>query len=294
MTENTSPTPPSADSSLRSLLEDVAAGRVDPDAAARRLQTGPPPAGPTGPAPEAPSWGTPPGEPYGSGVKLDKAPPSAGSGEQAVERIVVSVAAGKLVLVGDPTVATAEAQGPVVATREGSTMRLDNRPIGDAGFRFERGDREDRGWRRWRHAFPNTETITVRINPNIPVELSVAAGSAQVTGLHGGLTFGVDAGSLRAFDGAGPLEGRVASGSVQVEWLVRDGASSLRAELGSLKVRLLPGSDVTLSARAEMGSAELGPDAVRGDDGRRRIKVGSGRATLDIDVDLGSVKVHTP
>ena len=88
----------------------------------------------------------------------------------------------------------------------------------------------------------------MRVNPELPVELSVAAGSAQVTGLRGGLTFRVDAGSLRAFDGAGRLDGRVASGSVQLDWLVRDGASSLRAELGSLKVRLLPGSDVVVSA----------------------------------------------
>jgi hypothetical protein len=295
MTENTPETPHPTDTTLRALLEDVAAGRLEPDAAARRLQPEAPnrPGAAAGGPAESSPWGTPPtGSPYGSGGRV--LPPSAGPGEPPVQRVVVSVAAGKLVLVGDRTVSTAEAQGPVVASREGSTLRLDNRPITDAGFRFERGDREDRPWRRWRHAFPNTETITVRVNPELPVELSVAAGSAQVTGLRGGLGFRVDAGSLRVFDGAGPLEGRVASGSVQLEWLIREGAASLRAELGTLKVRLLPGSDVTVSARAEMGSAELGPEAVRGDDGRRRITVGGGRATLDIDVDLGSVKVQTP
>ena len=116
---------------------------------------------------------------------------------------------------------TAEAQGPVTATREGATMRLDNRLMGENAFRF--GEREDRSWRRLRHAFANNETITVRVNPELPVELSVAAGSAQVTGLRGGLTFRVDAGSLRAFDGAGSVDGRIASGSAQLDWLVRDG-----------------------------------------------------------------------
>jgi hypothetical protein len=284
MTEHTSdPTDPT----LRALLEDVAAGRLDPDSAARRLHAQ------TSTTPTAPTPAEATGSAYGSGVRV--LPPTAvPSGEPEVQRLVVSVAAGKLVVVGDATVTAAEAQGPVVASREGSTLRLDNRPINDKGFRFERGDREDRPWRQWRHAFPNPETITVRVNPALPVELSLAAGSAQVTGLRAGLSFRVDAGSLRVFDGSGPLEGRVTSGSAQVEWLMREGAGSLRAELGSLKLRLLPGSDVTVSARAEMGSAELGPGAVRGEDGRRRITVGTGRATLDIDVDLGSVKVQTP
>lgn len=207
---------------------------------------------------------------------------------------MLSVAAGKVVVVGDPTVTTAEAQGPIIATHEGNALRLDNRPINDSGFSFERGDtRGTRPWRRWRD-FGNPETITVRINPELPLELSLAAGSAQVTGLRGGLKFRVDAGSLRVFDGAGLLEGRVASGAVQVEWLMREGAGHLRAELGSLKVRILPGSDVTVSARAEMGSVELGSSMTRGDDGRRRVVVGTGKATLDIDVDLGSAKVATP
>jgi hypothetical protein len=43
-----------------------------------------------------------------------------------------------------------------------------------------------------------------------------------------------------------------------------------------------------------MGSVELGSSAVRGEDGRRRVTVGTGKATLDIDVDLGSAKVATP
>jgi hypothetical protein len=224
-------------------------------------------------------------------VRVVGAPP-AGEASDVVTRVVVSVAAGKLVIVGDPTVTTAEAQGPVTASREGSTLRLDNRVMGENAFRF--GEREDRSWRRLRHAFGNNETITVRVNPELPVELAVAAGSAQVTGLRGGLTFRVDAGSLRAFDGAGRLDGRVASGSVQLDWLVRDGASSLRAELGSLKVRLLPGSDVVVSAISDLGSLDLGGETTRGEDGRRRTTVGSGRATLDLVVDLGSAKVQVP
>lgn len=276
-------------SSLRSLLEDVAAGRVDPSAAALQLDATPPPS--------APTYGTPDASPYAV-PRPSPTATSQGGSEPAVERIVISIAAGKLVLTGDSSVATIDASGPIVATREGTTLRLDNRSVVESSFRFEPGrrDRDDRerGWRRWRNAFPNGETITVRVNPELPVELSVAAGSAQVSGLRGGLTFRIDAGALRAFDGAGPLDGRVASGAGQVEWLVTDGASSLRAELGSLKVRLLPGSDVTVSARSELGAVELGSESVKGEDGRRRLTVGSGRARLDIDVDLGSAKVQTP
>jgi hypothetical protein len=298
MSESIPRTPLSADPDLHALLEEVAAGRLDPDVAVRRLHGDPTPladpsrpTGPTGPAGSAGPAATTPTEPvseFQAGVRV--VPPPAGQPGDDVTRVVVSVAAGKLVVVGDPTVTTAEAQGPVTATREGSTLRLDNRVVAENAFRF--GERDDRSWKRWRHAFPNNETITVRVNPKLPVELSVAAGSAQVTGLRGGLTFRVDAGSLRAFDGAGRLEGRVASGSVQLDWLVRDGASSLRAELGTLKLRLLPGSDVVVSARSDLGSVDLGGETSRGEDGRRRMTVGAGRATLDLDVDLGTAKVQ--
>jgi hypothetical protein len=292
MSESNPHTPLSADPDLHALLEEVAAGRLEPDVAVRRLHGDPTPIGAQAQAtPPAPVTApTPPVPESSGGVRVVPAPAAPSVGE--VSRVVVSVAAGKLVVVGDPTVTTAEAQGPVTASREGTTMRLDNRLMGENAFRF--GEREDRSWRRLRHAFANNETITVRVNPNLPVELSVAAGSAQVTGLHGGLTFRVDAGSLRAFDGSGRLDGRVASGSVQLDWLVRDGASSLRAELGSLKVRLLPGSDVVVSARSDLGSIDLGGDVSRGPDGRRRMTVGAGRATLDLDVDLGSAKVQGP
>src|SRR3954451_15274474 len=252
MTESMPRTPLSADPDLHALLEEVAAGRLDPDVAVRRLHGDPTPLGEQAQAYQPPA--PPPSQPadpdpgFQSGVRV--VPPPADQPSDEVTRVVVSVAAGKLVVVCDPTVTAAEAQGPVTATREGATLRLDNRVVAENAFRF--GEREDRHWKRWRHSFPNNETVTVRVNPELPVELSVAAGSAQVTGLRGGLTFRVDAGSLRAFDGAGRLEGRVASGSAQLDWLVRDGASSLRAELGTLKVRLLPGSDVVVSARSDM------------------------------------------
>ncbi len=295
MSESNPHTPISADPDLHALLEEVAAGRLGPDVAVRRLHGDPTPIGaqaqPAPPASAAPSTSPDQDVPgFSGGVRV--VPPPAGEPVDEVVRVVVSVAAGKLVIVGDPTVTTAEAQGPVTATREGATLRFDNRVMGENAFRF--GEREDRSWRRLRHAFGNNETITVRVNPELPVELSVAAGSAQVTGLRAGLTFRVDAGSLRAFDGAGRLDGRVASGSVQLDWLVRDGASSLRAELGSLKVRLLPGSDVVVSAISDLGSVDLGGETSRGEDGRRRTTVGSGRATLDLVVDLGSAKVQVP
>ncbi|HTY73786.1 MAG TPA: hypothetical protein VMI11_15410 [Actinomycetes bacterium] len=308
------PDPSAERARLRALLEDVAAGRVDPDVAAQHLAgSGGPaasaglaaPAGSGGPAapPAAPGPDTAssaaarpaPGAGAGSTPSVRVLPgqqrPGPGqAGEAPIRRVVLSVAAGKVVVVGDPTVAGAEAHGPVIASREGDAIRLDNRPLGEGGFRFERGG----PWGRWRQTFTSPETITVRMNPALPLELGVAAGSAQVSGIRGGLTFRVDAGSLKAFDGAGRLEGRVASGSAHLEWCVREGENRLRTELGTLKLRLLPGSDVTVSARTEMGSMELGSGVTRGEDGRRRIVVGEGTAELAIDVELGSAKVAAP
>src|SRR3954451_8996995 len=98
----------------------------------------PPPAPPPPHAPAARLAGratapaaTPAAEPR-AGVRVLPAPvATAPPSEPRVERVVLSVAAGKVVVVGDPTVTTVEAQGPVVATQQGNALQLDNRPIND-------------------------------------------------------------------------------------------------------------------------------------------------------------------
>src|SRR3954452_25408818 len=107
MTESMPHTPLSADPNLHALLEEVAAGRLDPDVAVRRLHGDPTPLGAQAQSAQGQAShpaATPPGEPpepergFQRGVRVVPPSPEQPSGE--VTRVVVSVMAGMLVAVG--------------------------------------------------------------------------------------------------------------------------------------------------------------------------------------------------
>ncbi len=287
-----------SDDDLRALLAQVASGTVAPDEASARLSDRRPadPADETGasaaaPA-EAPSSGVrvlPPTPPHPPQPPPPPAAPRGSTASGPVERVVVRAQAVKLVLLGDPTVAGAAVEGPHVARRDGGALVIDTEAKpSPGGFSYE-SDRPKSGWSlgRWRGG----ETVVVRLRPDLPVDVTVQAGSIVATRLEGGLRFVVEAGSLKASDCQGPLDGRVEAGSAKLDWLLDRGSSKLRCELGSIQMRLDPRSDVTVLAKAELGSVELGPGATATGDGRRSLVVGAGHASLDVAVELGSVKV---
>ena len=129
----------------------------------------------------------------------------------------------------------------------------------------------------------------VKLRPELPVDVTVQAGSVVATRLEGGLRFTVEAGSIQATDCRGPIDGRVEAGSAKLDWLLDRGHSHLRCELGSIKLRLDPRSDVTVKGKAELGSMDFGS----GDGPRsgQQLVVGNGTASLDVKVELGSAKV---
>ena len=283
------------DPELRALLAQVAAGTLAPEEAGRRMAAT---AAPTADAATDEGAGTEPPTAPASGVRVVPNPtaspgvtrPTAGDGGP-IDRVVIRATAVKLVLMGDPTVTGASVEGPHVARRDGGALVIDTDADPAPGdFSYEPNTRRaGKAFGRWRGG----ETVIVRVRPELPLEVSVAAGSIVATGLKGGLRFSVDAGSLKAMDCSGPVDGRVASGSAALEWLLTGGSSRLRCELGSVKVRLDPRSDVTVKARAELGSVDLGRSI-----GRRAQRLSAswssahGTGALDIDVSLGSAKVQ--
>jgi hypothetical protein len=269
---------------------------VAPEEASQRIAATGPQSGaaPAGSAATQPETAAP-----ASGVRVVPNPTPSGSDQGAhgtgsesgpIDRVVVRATAVKLVLLGDSTVTGASVEGPHVARREGGTLIIDTDALPAAGdFSYEpNARRAGKAFGRWRGG----ETVIVKVRPELPVEVTVAAGSIVATRLLGGLRFAVDAGSLKAMDCAGPIDGRVASGSAQLEWLLEGGSSRLRCELGSIKVRLDPRSDVTVKARAELGSVDLGKSSAGGLNASRELVVGAGTGVLDIDVSLGSAKVQ--
>jgi hypothetical protein len=211
-------------------------------------------------------------------------------GDGVIRRLVVRMSAAKLVLIGDPSVTGATVEGRHVARRERDTLVVtteEDEEVG--GFAF---DSPMRRFGRMIKGPHNPHKIAIRVNPNLPVDLVVSAGSVVASGLHGGLKFACDAGSIKAHECSGQLDGRVATGSAALDWLLESGNCRLRCELGTIKVNLHPRSSVAVRARSEMGTVDLGNQKqISGAGATGEWTMGAGDARLDIDVSLGTVKV---
>ncbi len=296
---------------LRSLLADVAEGRLDPSEAARRLseidESGSAAAEPqtdaaadaTATAATAATVDAPAAAPSEPSPPPGPTAPPAPS-DAPVDRVLVQASARPVRVVADPTVATLTVEGPHTVRREGGTLRVEVpvTPTADnpGSYQYERKT----GLSRWiSQATLVGVPLSVRINPDLALEVEVMAGSVDVFGMRGPLAFSVTAGSLKAADCTGPFTGTVRAGSAKLDVRPVGGTSHVRIESGSVDVRLQPGSDVRLRAHAELGEVKI-KDAdgssmrVVDREGSHEIVVGHGTASMDLDVVMGSVKVRTP
>lgn len=263
-------TPPDS-ASLRELLSRVASGDLDPSDAARLLDED------------------------ASAPTVDQHPltdtriaPTASSSVGSVQVLAGGV---KLMIVADPTVATAVADGPHSVRHDGSTLVIEA-PGGD-GYQVQ-GKPKYLGWVPTVWTGGRGERVTVRINPDLALAVDALASSVTVTGLHADLALKVQASSVKVREHRGSLHGSVTGTSLNVVGAVT-GPSSLVCEFGSLDLRLTAGSDVTVNAVAEMGSLKLGDTkAAQEDNGlRSRGSTGHGVHVFDITVRMGSASVVT-
>src|SRR6266568_360094 len=181
---------------------------------------------------------------------------------------------GSAEVVADPTVATAVAEGPHRARVDGGTLVIEHVPFqeedtftfGVAGRRIEINGFD----------FKTRRSLKVRMNPDLPLNASVQAGSFRVDGVHGPITAEVQAGSV------------IANGCID------SGTSKVRCEMGSIRLSLNKQSSVKITARATMGRVaiedESGERAIAGPGGKE-VTIGSGAATLDIEGMMGNVRV---
>jgi len=284
---------------LRSLLTDVAEGRVDPSEAAARLSQldADRSTEPADPWAEA----TAPGGSTRSEPAADQtAQAGTGTAEAPVRRVVVQSSARPVRVVADATVATFTVEGPHAIRRDGETARVEvpiaGHPDAPGTYRYE----GKTGISRWlgQATFVGVP-LTVRINPDLALEVEVMAGSAEVTGLRGALAFSVTAGSIKATDCSGPFTGTLRAGSAKLDVRPSTGTSHIRVESGSVDLRLQPGSDVRLRAHAELGEVKVrgrdgAPTRVVDREGTYEVVVGAGTASVNLDAVMGSVKVTTP
>ena len=242
----------------REILLKVSLGEITPEAAARQLDGIEPES-----APEA--------------VRTEVAPAS------DLLRVRIVTRMGSVTVVGDSSVREAIADGPHRAHREGETLVIEADDDSRAGFRFGGGRRhfEDEARRRLR----------VRMNPALALDSDVSAGSLRVEGVRGPIRAKTQAGSTRIAEFNGPLDLDVQAGSVNAWGRLTEGASHVRCQAGSVNINLQHGSSVRVRARTSMGRVNLPDGRSVGRGAHQETVIGDGRATLDIDSEMGSVNV---
>jgi hypothetical protein len=296
----------------RTILQDVAEGRLSPEDAAQLLD-------------EAEEAG---GEERPESTEEQR--PSAGAA--GIQRVRLVQAFRSARVIGDPDVAEAVVEGPHVAEREGDVLVVHGDEVpGGHGFAFSRGDRPwysarpgrrhggvwaefdwepagsrsgpwggPPGWAgRWGlvDAFRRIgEELTVRMRPDLPLDAGVTAGSLKIAGMTGPMRIAVAGGSAKLDRFRGPLDLSVEAGSVKAGGLLATGSSRIRCQAGSVRVNLERGSSVRIQARAELGGVLLPGDAegerwLAGGGTSREVTVGEGEALLEIEANMGSVVV---
>lgn len=255
----------------RSILEDVAAGRLSPGEAAARLE----------------QLGR---RVAGDGEGEDPASESRGDPSDAIRRVRVVSPFGAVKVVGDRAVAEAVVDGPHQLRREGEVLVVTCDPVGQVGaeewvtgtFRFSARWQQSVGSRLW-------PLVVVRVNPNLPLELEARAGSVSVSGVHGPVRCEVTAGSAHLEGVEGPLDCRVHAGSLSAEATLTRGESSVVCEAGAVRLRLRRGSDVRVRVNANLSRTDVRELRSTGP-GEYTLGAGTGR--LEVSANLGTVTVE--
>ena len=187
---------------------------------------------------------------------------------------------GNAHVIGDPSVAFAVADGPHNARQEGDTMVIEQSPItNDTAFEFNRPYA--------RVSIPGFDfhrKLTVRMNPLLALRTTVQAGNLAIEGVKGPVTSDVQAGNCSVEGFAAPINLSVAAGSLEASGRLDGGSSSIRCQMGEVKLKLDRTSNVRITAHSTMGQV-----AVEGADDR---VVGAGAGTLDIGCTMGDVTVR--
>ena len=246
----------------REILSQVAAGSLSAEEGAARLEAlGTEPAIPSPPRPSPASDGT-------SGVK----------------QVRVFAQLGNTEIVGDPSVSYAVAEGPHKARQEGDTMVIEQSPLdGEATFEFSRPQARVRIPR-----IDIGDKLIVRMNPALPLAARTQAGNLLISGVKGAVAAEVQAGNCDIVDFRGPMNLKVMAGNITARGRLDGGESSIRCQMGEVRVVLDKASSVRIRARTTMG--EVSFENVKAD-GKSEVTIGSGAGTLDCDCTMGTIRI---
>jgi hypothetical protein len=207
--------------------------------------------------------------------------PNGGTG---VKQVRVFARLGNTEIIGDTAVSYAVAEGPHKARQEGDAMIIEQAPLdGEVGFEFSRPEGRIR--------IPSVDIggkLTVRMNPALALSAKTQAGNLQINGVKGPVTAEVQAGNCDIADFRGPMTLKVMAGNITARGRLDSGASSIRCQMGEVRVVLDRASSVRIRARTTMG--EISFENVE-PTGKSEVTIGSGAGTLDCDCTMGTIRV---
>jgi hypothetical protein len=237
----------------REIVNQVASGTISPEEGAARLE----------------------------GLEAGPAPVTTPTPSAGPKQVKIVSRFGNTEVIGDASVSYAVADGPHRIRQDGDTMLIEQSGFGDDSFEFLR-----------RPGRPNAsgETLRIRMNPMVPLVARVQAGNVRIDGIHSALTAEVQAGNCRVNDFRGPIRLSVVAGNVEASGQLDSGASSIRCNMGEVKVSLARRSSVSITARTTMGDVAIEGEGIT-HSGSHQAVLGDGAGTLDIDCTLGSVRV---
>ena len=258
---------------VRTVLEELAAGRIQPEEAAVRLDE-------LGARHRAAAGGDRDDEPIARIRVTGLFQPTRIRGRAEVRAATVS-GAHRLRRDGDQLIVEGGERGPTPAA---ATFAFEPLAFGwrnGEPIRFRRGGRP--------------AALDVAMNPELPLAVDLTAGTLLVEGVHAPISVDVAAGSARLDGVRAPVRLQVASGTVTVGGVLDRGLSRIRCEAGMVTVHLERGSSVRILARTALGQVSL-----PGGEGRagwsmggrtEEATVGDGAGTLEIETSMGSVRV---
>ena len=303
---------------MTSILEDLAAGRIDAAEAARRIDAlkasqlteETTPSEPTneqlaGGTADSDPWAAVTDQPDGS-YRSDAPKEEAVDEEQArvkpintggVERISVRATlepkAGpehrRVRIIGETSVATLSADGPHVLRRNGSVLEVSS--DGELGASLD-GFSILRGATRSLDDFRSLgigKELFLRVNPNVIVDVEVTAGSLNTERVPHLGKVRVTAGAAKLLDVNEINDVLVQAGQATIKGTITTGRNRIRAESGSLSITLTDDSNVTVTGEAQVGKISwAGGHNGAGDE----VVMGTGSAKLEIEVVMAHALVR--
>jgi hypothetical protein len=260
MTEPSNPSEP-ADGRLQKILDDVAAGRISPEEANALLA--------------------------GSEVVDQGGGSTGGDRSGRVTNIRLRAVGRRVRVIGEPFLTTLSVEGPHVMEQQGDTYLVtsDGELVPSLG-KFQLRVPSVREVQE--RLVDLTRELVVRVNPKLPLELDITAGSLTVERVPRITSMRMTAGSAKVRDITGPIDVHLQGGSITLEGPISRGDSLIKIEQGQLNLNLTDGASVQVVLDGNLSrmiwNGESGGPATR-------VVGAGGAATLKLESIMANVVV---